>query len=546
MTVSRFVAPAATILFVACLDFGAAAQVQPIPERRISPPSTPSAIQPPQQPATLQVPSRPGVLTPDMISKPGGSTPLLNRPGLNITKWGIAERQGSRTHGKVGETVFIEGRDLDPNVLAVEARLGNRAARLSRKPGGSSSRVEFTITPEAVTGDITATLQAVGNGNTVLSSDFGICDRPRITRVLSPITYQLEDSAGNDEYLMGGKVLTLWGECLDEIDLLTGRSDFAGNISIGQHGILLVKRVISKDYAKVELELHSFKRVGGSNNQRVEGPLRLTVPATGPNLVVDEARNAAAAGAQSTPPPASFVPITIQSVESNTRWGSRELPFVVVSSVANGSTPILQNPFFVDRQIRIAGQNLLANPGTTWSIGTVPLTPPNVNSMTSLPSNAVSGQVCAVRRDGVRSCAPATTVVIASPKIGTAPAGWPLMGTIDRSTRVEAGIRRTLTITGFDLKPPPGLGMEAVVEVSNFDHAAAAQCDLDLQVHRFDRGTLTFSFGTPGGTRPATCTEQDEANVSFLRTPAEFKLKWVYEGDPAATKFIWWNVVGER
>ena len=114
---------------------------------------------------------------------------------------------------------------------------------------------------------------------------------------------------------------------------------------------------------------------------------------------------------------------------------------------------------------------------------------------------------------------------------------------------IDAGIRKTLTLTGFDLKPPPGLGMEAVVEVSNFDHATAAKCDLELQVHRFDSSTLAFSFGTPGGTRPATCTEQQEANMNFLKTPggfAEFKLKWVYQGDPAATKLIRWKIHGVR
>lgn len=486
----------------------------------------------------------PAPLNQTLTIKPAVPVQPISQPGLNITKWGIAERNGSQTHAKTGETLFIEGRDLNPSTLVVETRLGAKSIRFPRKAGGTSGRVEFTVPPEAVTGDITVTLQAVGNGNAVLSSAYGVCDRPKITRVFSPLGYRIQDSAGEQEFLTPGRVFTMEGECLHEIELFPSRSDFAGAIQVGSNGTLALKRLISKSYNKVEFELHSVKFFGAPS-RRAEGPLKLRVPQTGPSMVVDEERNLFA----QTPPPAAqptqpapLVPITIQSVESNTSWGTRRLPFVVVSAIDQA---VLQNPFRVDSQIKVIGQNLGANPGTTWSIGSVTLQAPNVNGMTTLPPNAVTGQVCAVRRDGVRSCAPLPTTVVASPKITAAPAGWPLLGTIDNSQKIEVPIRKTLTLNGFDLKPPPGLGMEAVVDVTNFDHAAAAACDLELQVQRFDNNTLSFSFGTPGGTRPASCTQEQESRVNFLVTPggfAELNLKWIYQGDPGATQQLRWKL----
>jgi hypothetical protein len=543
MTKNRFVISATTLLICASYTQSTFAQIQPAPERKAAPAWPPTTVLRPPSGMTTIVPGK-GADAID-LSTLRIQVPTITRPGVNVTNWGIVERRGSKTHGKIGETLFVEGRDLDPNRLIVEARVGNNAARFNRKPGGTSSRVEFTIPSQAVSGDMMVTLQAVDNGNTVLSSAYGICEQPKITRVSSPLIYSEQDRIGDLEFLMTGKVLTLEGECLDELDLLDARRDMSGSISVGSGGPkLLIKRIMSQAYAKVELELHSFDR-GGSFEQRFEGAMRLSVPKIGPNLVLNTVREQVVA----PPQPEQLMPMSIQSVESNTRWGSNKFPFVVVSWLDNGSPSGMSNPFRADTQIKINGQNLIANRGTTWSIGSVALTAPNVNSMITLPPNAVSGQVCAVRSDGVRSCAPQSTAVVASPRIMTAPAGWPLFGTFDERDILDVGIRRSITLTGFDLKPPSGLGLEAVVEISNFDRATNAACDLDLQVHRFDAGTLVFSFGTPGGARPDTCTEEQEANLAFLTRPgatADLKLKWIYQGNPEAARGFRWRVRGVR
>lgn len=545
MTINRLVAASATILLASCYGAGAAAQVQPIPNRPITQPSSPIVAPPAQDPTVVQTPTRPVTIPLDRLKKPVSPAELLARPPLDITRWGIVERQGSQTHGKTGETLYVEGRNLDPARLAVEVSIGTRSTRLSRKPGGSSSRVEFVIPPQAITGELTASLQAVDLSRFELSKSFGICDRPRISRVSSPLLYRRQDLVGS-EYLMSGKILLLEGECLDELQIKFVRSDMAGEVYAGRD-VLLVKHVRSQSYAKAELVLHSLRRGESVSNPRTQAPLRLITPATGPSLVIDEAEHAAREAGP--PPPGSLVPITIESVESDTEWGPRPVPFVLFTPRASGATANIQNPnFYVYGQIKVIGQNLVANPGTTWFMGAVPLPAPDVNRKIQVPSNAVSGRVCAVRRDGVRTCAPTVTTVVATPRLNTVPAGWPLFGTWNQPSMAPAGIRRNLTITGFDLKPPPGLGIEAALDITNFDRETAVKCDLDLKVHRFDAGTLTFSFGTPGGTRPDTCTEREEANMNILRPGgmAELKLKWVYEGDQATAKFTQWRITGVR
>ena len=111
--------------------------------------------------APVKAPASKGVAERDVPQSVSGRR--LELSGPNVTRWGVVGPRGTRSgppHGLTGERLFVEGRDLDPQALRVELRIGSRSRQLAPRVGGSSSRVEFDLPPDAITGALSATVTA--------------------------------------------------------------------------------------------------------------------------------------------------------------------------------------------------------------------------------------------------------------------------------------------------------------------------------------------------------------------------------------------------
>lgn len=493
-------------------------------------------------------------------SQPVRTAPLATQPRVrllppNITRWGIVERQGGQVYGKTGQTIFVEGRDLDPKTLVLELRDGARAVPFPRRAGGSSARVEFTIPPQAVTGDLTYTLQAVQGGARVLATDFGVCDRVEITAVTpSEILFNPRSANVNQEYSVSGKILTLVGSCLHEVAYAKSKNRDALQVGTPA-GALTIAREVSRSFGRIVLELDTYVPASRSAGDS-RGPIRLANPQTGPVMAV---ASRSQAPADPTPEAVPLSVIRVDRFESLQTWGgatTAAVPFVVTQTdtddLASAGRPKLWTNF-----IRVSGENLVANPGTQWRIGEVAIpgnvtvdranatAPPQVRF--AVPANTVTAPVCAVRRDGARFCSKPSLPVVAGPRILQVPAGWPRNGNLALGEQhlVTARVRQVHAITGFDLVPRGVPDLTAELVVRNQDEPAARACNLDFRVLRLDPTRIEFSFGAPGTSRPAGCTAEQEQQVNFMRAGSvptsadggrtlpgriEVALHWVYQG----------------
>jgi len=477
----------------------------------------------------------------------------------NITRWGMAEGVGGQSYGKTGQRIFIEGRDLDPNRLVLELRDGARAVPFTRRAGGSSARVEFTIPPQAVTGELTYTLQAVQGGARVLSPSFGVCDQVSISAV-TPNEIQVDHRRSRDvngEIPLQGTRLSLVGGCLGEVVFADSKNRKAVRVGAGA---LVIAREVSRSFGRIELELGSYVPPSGAGDES-RGPIGLATPRTGPSLAVVGFSQPTTPPATPPPPPLSV--IRIDRVESQQTWGAppaAKVPFVVTQTDTEGMGTIHGAKRW-NNFVHVHGENLAANTGTLWRIGDVEIgraneaSPPMVTF--AMPANAVTAPVCAVRRDGARFCSKLSLPVVAGPRIVQVPSGWARNGTPDQSQHVTARVRQAQVITGFDMVPRGVANLSAELVVTNYDAAAARACNLDFRVLRLEANRIEFSFGAPGSTRPAGCTVEQERMVNFMRPGSgptspggatvlpgrvHLSLNWVYQGQ--LERVATWNVHG--
>jgi hypothetical protein len=470
----------------------------------------------------------------------GGITVIPTEPAPNVTNWGVVERSGDKTHGKTGETIFIEGRDLDPDSLVVQATLGTRSAKMIRKAGGTASRVEFTIGPDALTANLTAKLTAFQQGSAAatLSSDYGICDRVRIDTIEPPtIGYDILNQTEAGNIRLTGKSVTFTGMCLQELRFRVVGIDQQFNVD----GASVVVTPGPKQYNRVTMALSLLKLNGNGVTELFSGPIALTTPATGPTFSIGDTRNFNSVGSVApAPAPVKLEAITISGAEgSGELWGPSP-NFVIAKTDTAGPS--------WNSRVKIKGSNLAANTNTTWKIGALALT--NVNTVfppdviATVPANAVTERICATRSDGQISCSPSPILVVPSPKISVTPTGWPKYGTVDEGTVLPIVLRQSYTISGFDLQPPAGAtGLTATVTASNLNSSEAAACNFAFTLLAFDRNNIRFSFGQPGSSRPASCTEAQEQASGFMTTaPAQVDFKWIYNG--TAVRVARWKFRG--
>lgn len=470
----------------------------------------------------------------------------------NITRWGITTRGATPAYGKTGERLFVEGRDLDPNGLTVRLSLGSRSATFQRQSGGSSARVEFVIPPDAITGELTATLQATQGATQVLSNSFGVCDRVAIFAV-SPGEFLIAGQADvNGEYSQQNQIVNITGTCLQELRYAQNRQRNA--IAVGTTGAaLIVGSEQSRSFGKLELVLSSYAPPSvGLDSQ---GPMTFTAPNSGPTIRVGSRSSAPAATAAPTPTPKPLVPISISGFESLFKWtGSVTTPFVVVGT---DPTPLSSSdpPQNFHGQLDILGNNVAANEGTKWKIGELDLlnvfatsaSAPTIRAF--LPANAITAPLCAIRKDNAKFCSSFSLPVVAGPRVTTVPAGWLRYGR-NEHPGVDTKVRQRVTITGFDLQPQGRADLKAALVFSNYTAAQAQACDLDPRILSFTPQRIELSIGSPGGQRPASCSPEQEQQVNFMKPAAgstgaghvQLELQWVFQGTPV--RIARWNIHG--
>ncbi len=235
--------------------------------------------------------------TPSLQQRQVGSA--LNLPAPDITAWRVIERPGITDSGRPGETIRIEGRTLDADALLLETRFGGRSIRFPRKAGGSAGRVEFTIPPDAITGDLMVVLQAStpGSAAKVLSERFGVCDGPRIHSIEpDSIGYNPKHLDKDGHPLLNRKPITLRGACLR--DLRFERLGAQKIFDVGR-GRLVVGGTRSQAFGEIVLELDRF--IPPPDGNRAEGRVRLLAPTFGPAVVVEDAFTQAARRAAGGP-----------------------------------------------------------------------------------------------------------------------------------------------------------------------------------------------------------------------------------------------------
>lgn len=490
-----------------------------------------------------------------LTKSPTVSSPLSLQvlPPPNITSWGITGRGRLPAYGKTGERLFIEGRDLRPDTLMVRLTLGSRTAMLQRQAGGTSARVEFVIPPDAITGELTATLQATQGGTQVLSSSFGVCDRLSVFSI-SPTELLLDGGSDiNNEFSMQGRILQITGSCLQELRYTQNRLRNAIAIGSLSGGALIVAEERSRTFGKIELVLSTYARP--STGLESEGRTVFAAPALGPTIRVGTRPSTPPPTAAPTPAPKPLVPISISGFTAVAKWAfsSLQTPFVVVSTDPTSRLDPDPPPFF-SAQIDIAGKDLTANAGTRWKIGEADLGNVFINSVSgairaSLPANAITAPLCAIRSDNAKFCSSFSVPVVAGPRIVTVPTGWKRYGLIEHAP-VDTKVRQRVTITGFDLQPQgrPDLSAELVFKTN--DPSVAQACDLEPRILSFTAQRIEVSLGTPGGQRPANCSAEQEQQVSFMKPAsgnsgpghAELELKWIYQGTPV--RIARWNIHG--
>ncbi|MEO6323677.1 MAG: hypothetical protein ABIT01_09035 [Thermoanaerobaculia bacterium] len=471
----------------------------------------------------------------------------------NVTNWGVVQRSGSKLYGKTGETIFVEGRDLNPATLELSTSIGGRSLNLTRKAGGTSSRVEFTIPSNAITGNLTAKLDTFhpAGQHSTLSGEFGICDQIRIVSI-SPASVGFDSSnlteVGNVKLT---QTVTFEGECLHELAF----SQVRGTINSFRVGTATVELTPqSRSYNRVQTRLDLLIPTGGNQFQVFTGPIQLKTPATGPRFTIGDARGINSGGAPApTATPIPFVAMTISGVEAQGPEFGGTPPFVI--AVTDPEGPRWNNG------IKINGTHLTEDAKATWKIGGLDLervnrtSPPHITA--GVPANAVSGKVCSTRNldtipasqrlEAAKSvCSPNVMTVVAGPKITQAPPGWPKYN-VDRAVKVSLKVRQEFAITGFDFKPEGIPGLVAEVKATNFNAAQAAACNLDFKVLGFENNKIRVSFGQPGSARPAGCTEQQEKDLAFMtgpgsRGPVELQFRWAYNG--TFRQIALWSVMG--
>lgn len=472
----------------------------------------------------------------------------------NITRWGITTRGATPQYGKTGERLFIEGRDLNPDGLTVRLSLGSRSATFQRQAGGTSARVEFIIPPDAITGELTAKLQATQGGTQVLSENFGVCDRISIFSI-SPSEFVLASNAQQDvngEFSLQGRILSITGTCLQELQYAKNKQRDA--IAIGQTDAALIKgQEQSRTFGKIDVVLSTYaKPSAGIESQ---GPMTLTAPSSGPTIRVGFSSSAPASTPAPTATPKPLVPISITRFES-LKWAASSIqpPFVVVGT---DPTPLSNpdRPPFFPGQIDIFGDNVAANSNTSWKIGAIDLISPNSTGTSppairaNLPANAITAPLCATRSDGAKFCSSFNVPVVAGPRVTTVPAGWRRYGLAEHPG-IDTRVRQRVTITGFDLQPQGHPDLRAELLFSNFNPAEAQACDLEPRILSFTAQRIEVSIGTPGGQRPAGCSAEQEQQVSFMRPPSgpigpgfvQLELRWIHQGTPL--RIARWNIHG--
>ncbi len=480
----------------------------------------------------------------------------LELSGPNVTRWGVVGPRGTRSgppHGLTGERLFVEGRDLDPQALRVELRIGSRSRQLVPRSGGNSTRVEFDLPPDAITGALSATVTArQAGGSTALSEAFAVCDRPRVAAITpADIGYDDQRRLANGAFgFRPGQTLTLQGECLSGLFLPQASDGFGAmkstlglrvrNAQGSGFGFLMLSdrpQTASDQALTYGLESYRPTAFTAQNDFIDRGTADLTVVPDRPALAVGSAARLAAARAPTPAPAANAAPPALASVTSMATFTGRPVPYVFTQI----DDP--RQPFAARNRVEVKGRNLKPEGGAnklTWRIGDVEIHQFMVveaeRVVLMVPANAVSGPICVqAARQKQAICHPQPITVVPAYRFTSTPVGLDPLG--DGVNLKSLPVRQRLRFDGFDLTPAAASGLNARLFAEGFSDPRSESCDLMLQVHRLDPQRIEFSFGTPGAVRPDGCDAAAETAV--LRNTGRLHFIWEDPRTGAGEGRVW-------
>lgn len=505
--------------------------------------------------APVKAPASKGVAERDVPQSVSGRR--LELSGPNVTRWGVVGPRGTRSgppHGLTGERLFVEGRDLDPQALRVELRIGSRSRQLAPRVGGSSSRVEFDLPPDAITGALSATVTArQAGGSTALSEAFAVCDRPRVTAITpASVGYDARHQKPGGYFgFPPGRALTLQGECLSGLMLPLARDALGtqhaaldlrvrsaqGN---GAGSLLLSERPQSVSDQALTYGLLAYRPTAFTaqtdfiDRGTVEGhglPDRVA-------LVVGADARLAAAEAPPAATTAAATPLpALDAVASMATFTGKPVPYVFTQI----DDP--RQPFAARNRVEVKGRNLKPEGAAntlTWRIGNVEIRQFMVveaeRVVLMVPANAVSGPICVqAARQKQAICHPQPITVVPAYRFTSTPGGLNPLG--DGVNLKSLPVRQRLRFDGFDLTPAAVSGLNARLFAEGFSDLRSESCDLMLQVHRLDPQRIEFSFGTPGAARPDGCDAAAEA--AMLRNTGRLHFMWEDPRTGAGEGRVW-------